>query len=373
MAKRIVIIEDSRDVGRMLQAAVTSIDATLSVQLYISAEEALLDAARNPVDLLVSDIRLPGKSGLELVREMRQRRPGCRVIIITGITDPAIVNQAKQIEADGFFQKPLNMTAFMETFRAALQKIEQTSAGQGEAGEKPSPVPPARRGTGWLRRLGTGALRARVKATPVAQQLMALRQSLAAQAVAILDESGKTLEVAGELLPDLWTVEWQQKISSRQAALHAGDPTVLVMVGRDAQVVITPLAEHILVVVLRPGRGAARPGTAVDELLAAQPALQQALQQGEKVVQAPSAAQPAAAELAAENPFIAPPVQPEPESSTPTPAPELDGAALDAFTQQLSSSAQSLDLQQASAFWDNLVNQPPDSSAADAPASSDEQ
>lgn len=378
MSKRIIIIEDSRDVGRMLQAALSSVDPQLSVQLYISAEEALLDATRNPVDLLVSDIRLPGKSGLELVREMRQRRPACRVIIITGITDPAILAQAKQIEVDGFFQKPLNMTAFLETFRAALQKIEQTPQTAPETAEKPAPSASPRRGTGWLRRAVTGTLRLKEKPTSLSQQLMALRQSLGAQAVAILDEHGKSIEVAGELLPDLWTAEWEQRLIQSQEGLRAlaqpSQPAALVLPGQAFHLVLTLLGEHNLVAMLRPGRGAARPGAAVDEILSAQPAILEALQQMLQMPSKPPVEAPrGSAELAPENPFQPPVEQPQEQPASPTPAPELDGAALDEFAQKLSSSAQALNLQQATDFWEDLVNQSstsaqePDGTPADQP------
>ncbi len=67
--KRILIADDALELGRLLQTVFLTLDPKLSIQVVPSAEEALLESSRKPIDLLVSDVRLPGMSGLDLVRK----------------------------------------------------------------------------------------------------------------------------------------------------------------------------------------------------------------------------------------------------------------------------------------------------------------
>ena len=64
---RILIVDDQRDITRMLRLAVEALGRGYSVADVPSAEEALLEVRRAAVDLLITDLRLPGISGLELI------------------------------------------------------------------------------------------------------------------------------------------------------------------------------------------------------------------------------------------------------------------------------------------------------------------
>ena len=96
--KRVIIVDDALDLGRVLQTLMLTVSTELSISVVPSAEEAVLEASRRPVELLVSDIRLPGISGLELVKKIRQKQPGVKVIFITGLSDGPVVQQAHTIE-----------------------------------------------------------------------------------------------------------------------------------------------------------------------------------------------------------------------------------------------------------------------------------
>ena len=64
--KYITIVDDARDLGRVLQTLMLTITKDLAISVVPSAEEALLYSGQHPIDLLVTDIRLPGISGLDL-------------------------------------------------------------------------------------------------------------------------------------------------------------------------------------------------------------------------------------------------------------------------------------------------------------------
>jgi DNA-binding NtrC family response regulator len=105
MVKSILIVDDQHEVRRMLRAGIETLDPEFQVLDLPSAEESLVVISMQPVDLLVTDIRLPGISGLELMQKIRKRNPGLKVIVITGLLDPDLLSQVKQAGAEAFFHQ----------------------------------------------------------------------------------------------------------------------------------------------------------------------------------------------------------------------------------------------------------------------------
>jgi CheY-like chemotaxis protein len=102
--KRVLIVDDARELGRLLQTVFLTLDPTLTINVVPSAEEAIdghADAARRLVAC-----RLPGMSGFELVRKYAP--PICaQSSMITGIPSPLIDGHVRELQVDGFFRKPL--------------------------------------------------------------------------------------------------------------------------------------------------------------------------------------------------------------------------------------------------------------------------
>ena len=86
------------------------------------AEEALLAIRQQNYDVVVSDIRLPGLQGLELLEECRRIRPETPVVLITGYGDRELEEEAALRGAYAFLHKPVAAEAFCSVVdRAALQ------------------------------------------------------------------------------------------------------------------------------------------------------------------------------------------------------------------------------------------------------------
>ena len=68
---RILIVEDQREVARLIHSALMTMERNLGLINLPSGEEAILDAMNTQVDLLVIDYRLPGINGLELLHKIR--------------------------------------------------------------------------------------------------------------------------------------------------------------------------------------------------------------------------------------------------------------------------------------------------------------
>jgi CheY-like chemotaxis protein len=175
MVKQILIVDDQHEVRRMLRAGIETLNPEFQVLDMPSAEESLVIISLQPVDLLVTDIRLPGISGLELMKKIRQHNPGLKVILITGLPDPEIHEQVKHAGAEAFFIKPIQMASFLDAVGQALGETE-TPRPPEQTLQIPDPI-----------------------AIPISDHLTILRRELSAVAVVLINDRGETLAQTGEL------------------------------------------------------------------------------------------------------------------------------------------------------------------------------
>lgn len=171
-----MIVDDQRDVSRLLQSALSSLKQDLQIVEMPSGEEAILEASRSEVDLLVADYRLPGISGILLMNKIRALHPSARVILITGMTDPNIRSEIAQAGADAIFIKPIVIAEFLDTVERFLGLADTLL-----------PFEPVLKTVEDHKQPG------------LADQFSELRKKLNAQAVLLLNDRGRILACAGEL------------------------------------------------------------------------------------------------------------------------------------------------------------------------------
>jgi CheY-like chemotaxis protein/predicted regulator of Ras-like GTPase activity (Roadblock/LC7/MglB family) len=129
--QRILIVDDETKVAFFLQESLKALDHNFEVVSVSSAEEALHTVTHKPFDLLVTDQRMPGMDGLELVAKLQQDYPGTRFILITAYGSEDVLIQAQRMGACGYFTKPFHIEDFIQTVLAALQ--ENASEQDGES------------------------------------------------------------------------------------------------------------------------------------------------------------------------------------------------------------------------------------------------
>ena len=266
--KHVLIVDDAIELGRLLQSAVQTLDASLKLTVVPSAEEAILASSRHTVQLLISDVRLPGMSGFDLAERLRKRNPNLEVILITGMTDR---NLRKQAEESGavFFQKPLKMDAFL----AAVQKSLGLAAESAPPAEElaPQPVEPPRR------KRSTSAL---LPVTALQDVLSVLQQETNARLVVLFNTAGDVTQFAGNQ-PGDFAGHWAAPLLASLAqasplAVAAGrDSAARVCILRSENGEILAAAVHggVLAVEMPAVRRTLRLALALDELLTAQAAL----------------------------------------------------------------------------------------------------
>jgi two-component system, LuxR family, response regulator FixJ len=104
--------------------------AGFSVKVFESASSFLDVLARVQVGCLITDIRMPGIDGLELLKRVRRERPLLPVIMMTGHGDVPLAVEAMKLGANDFIEKPFEDQRLVDTIRAAMTSA--TDALKGE-------------------------------------------------------------------------------------------------------------------------------------------------------------------------------------------------------------------------------------------------
>jgi two-component system, NtrC family, C4-dicarboxylate transport response regulator DctD len=116
----VLYIEDDELVRR---ASVQSLQlAGFDVTGYASVESAARSISADFPGVVVSDIRLPGASGLDLLAQCHERAPDVPVILVTGHGDISMAVQAMRDGAYDFIEKPFASERLIETVRRALER-----------------------------------------------------------------------------------------------------------------------------------------------------------------------------------------------------------------------------------------------------------
>lgn len=126
--KRILIIEDDFHVRDMLERLLrkTGYDA----QLAENGAEAVKMHRENPMDLVITDIIMPEKEGLEVITEFRREYPSVKLIAISGggrIGSANYLKTAKLLGAERTFAKPVDTSQLLSAIEELLAPLEKSN------------------------------------------------------------------------------------------------------------------------------------------------------------------------------------------------------------------------------------------------------
>ncbi|MDP3480286.1 MAG: response regulator [Desulfoprunum sp.] len=117
----ILIVDDEATIRRLLIRLLTK--AGYECQEADSTESAKEMLATKSFDLLLSDIKMPGESGVELIRYAKEHYPETGRVMITGYGSPEVSNEIIQIGVYGYIIKPVTKNEVLITVETALQHL----------------------------------------------------------------------------------------------------------------------------------------------------------------------------------------------------------------------------------------------------------
>jgi len=133
--KSVWIVDDDRSIRWVIEKALTR--EGIAFSSFSSAQDALDALSGGPPEVLVSDIRMPGLSGLELLNAVKARHPGVPVIVMTAYSDLDSAVAAFQGGAYEYLPKPFDVDQAVELIRRALDERRRESEATGPPAESP--------------------------------------------------------------------------------------------------------------------------------------------------------------------------------------------------------------------------------------------
>ena len=122
VAERIMIVDDQADLARGIGRTLQRLFPGVLVEVAVGGAEALAISEREPVDLALVDIRMPGMDGLELLRRLRGRDEQLTVLIMTAHATIETAVEAIKLGAYDFITKPFERDALQRLVGKALER-----------------------------------------------------------------------------------------------------------------------------------------------------------------------------------------------------------------------------------------------------------
>ncbi|MCP3973961.1 MAG: response regulator transcription factor [bacterium] len=120
---RILLVEDDASIREITKLGL--VDAGFTVDTAVDGEEALIRFRHDQPDLVVLDVMLPKRDGLEVCRVIR-RDSAVPVVMLTARTDAIDVVVGLESGADDYVTKPFEMPILVARVRAALRRVQLT-------------------------------------------------------------------------------------------------------------------------------------------------------------------------------------------------------------------------------------------------------
>jgi CheY-like chemotaxis protein len=119
---RILFVDDDPSIAEIGGLVLTSFGYRTTVLTSSTEAREVLRADPGTFDLLITDLDMPGISGLELIAEVRALRPGLPVILCTGLAEFADSQKAAQLKVNAIVLKPFRQADLAESIETVLRK-----------------------------------------------------------------------------------------------------------------------------------------------------------------------------------------------------------------------------------------------------------
>lgn len=129
---RVLVVDDEPKVCKSIRQVLLRED--YEVDMALSGEEALSRDAERSYDVVVVDLMMPGRSGMDLLEMLKAANPKVRIIMVTGYPTMKNMLQAINLGAVDFLPKPFLPATLRDLVAAALEAGGEPPEGPGAAG-----------------------------------------------------------------------------------------------------------------------------------------------------------------------------------------------------------------------------------------------
>jgi len=132
---KVLLIDDEPLVGEYIRQAIRSHQPEAQVEICNDSKKGLEKAREADVDVVVTDLMMPGLSGLDIIRELHHSRPLLPFILMTGYGNPDVTIEAGKLGVHEFLNKPFTAAQLFdaiesaaESYRMAVEPVEINNA-----------------------------------------------------------------------------------------------------------------------------------------------------------------------------------------------------------------------------------------------------
>ncbi len=118
--QRIMVIDDEKIVGDMAKLSLEQEGYT--VETFLNAEPALQRLQQEKFDVVVTDYKMKGIDGMEVLKTVKERYPKTQVIMITAFANLDAAIEALRQDVHDFFPKPVKIKELKASIKRALEK-----------------------------------------------------------------------------------------------------------------------------------------------------------------------------------------------------------------------------------------------------------
>lgn len=114
----LLIVDDDRFVREFLKDAI--VDVSVDIREAGNGTEAMALVDESAPQVVLLDLMMPQMSGLEVLRALGEKAPGCRVVVISSMDSELLIAEALANGAHGFIGKPFHPEEIVDAVREAL-------------------------------------------------------------------------------------------------------------------------------------------------------------------------------------------------------------------------------------------------------------
>lgn len=119
---QILIVEDEANIRRVLRKILIDVDKNINVSEAVDGVEAIAMVDEKTYDLVLCDIKMPKKDGIEVLAHIQKVSPQSAVVMISGHGDLETAVKAMRMGAYDYISKPPDLNHLLQTVNAALQR-----------------------------------------------------------------------------------------------------------------------------------------------------------------------------------------------------------------------------------------------------------
>ena len=126
----ILLVEDDNQLRELARTILSSRGYTVLIADRPENAEGVCRKYEGEIDLLLTDVVMPGMSGKEVAEVVRQLRPGIKVLFMSGYTRDSVIQRGVQDDSRAFLQKPFSPFTLVAKIRDLLDQQTEMSASQ---------------------------------------------------------------------------------------------------------------------------------------------------------------------------------------------------------------------------------------------------